>query len=73
MQDELIREIISTFELPRRIEDRILFKAISSDEFLSFASYSEKYRYISGLVDKYTQRYDLMFALSLDAPVSRGG
>lgn len=70
MADEnSIRSIIETYELPNSLEDKILAIANQNIPAYSPGSSQSNYDYIASLVDKFTRPYEDRFLKSLDEAV----
>jgi hypothetical protein len=65
--EETVRWILSTYDLPERLEKRLTWIAVARLEELFLTCFDDQYRYIDSLVDRFTRRNWEWREVSLDA------
>lgn len=65
--EETVRWILSTYDLPERLETRLTWIAVARLEELFLARFDDRYRYIDSLVDCFTRSNWKWREVSLDA------
>ncbi len=63
-----VQWILSTYELPERLEKRLTWIAADRFDELTLTRFDDQYRFIDNLVDKFTRRQWERREVSLDAP-----
>lgn len=70
VDEDSVREIVATYELPQRLEDKLTYIAAERFETYAVEAFDRQYRYIAFLVDRYAWSKTDGQCASLDGPVS---